>query len=374
MKTAIVTDFLNQFGGAEIVTHQIASLFPDADIYTMIAEDEIINTYFGDHKVIEHPKFKDSGWRKKHYRKLLPFYPTYIEDFDLTGYDLVVSSSYLWAKAVLCRPETLHISYVHTPIRQAWVKYHEYLRDENDIGRFTRPILRFVMNYLRIWDVSSANRVDYFIANSSTVQKRIASIYRREARVIHPPIKVDEYQNYNNTDGRHSDYYITVGRLVPYKRVDLLIESFNQTPDRKLYIAGTGNDRERLQSLAESENITFLGFVDEAVKIELVANARAFLFAAEEDFGMSPVEAMALGTPVIGFSRGGTRDYIREGVNGRFFDEQTPQSLLQAIKAFERQEFDRETIIGSVTHFDEKHFQGKIKNFIDEKIDEHGIG
>src|SRR5690625_5140725 len=419
MKTAIVTDFLNQFGGAEIVTHQIASLFPDADIYTMIAEDEIINTYFGDHKVIEHPKFKDSGWRKKHYRKLLPFYPTYIEDFDLTGYDLVISSSYLWAKAVLCRPETLHISYVHTPIRQAWVKYHEYLRDENDIGRFTRPILRFVMNYLRIWDVSAANRVDYFIANSSTVQKRIASIYRREARVIHPPIKVDEYQNYKNTGGdtgqadRHNapdgdaggeasrndsgespgnkgtvrndsgnsgdtgapgDYYITVGRLVPYKRVDLLIESFNQTPDRKLYIAGAGNDRERLQSLAESDNITFLGFVDEAAKTELVANARAFLFAAEEDFGMSPVEAMALGTPVIGFSRGGTRDYIREGVNGRFFDEQTPRSLLQAIKAFERQEFERETIIQSVTHFDEKHFRRKIKNFIEEKIEEHAVG
>ncbi|WP_372638021.1 glycosyltransferase [Fodinibius sp.] len=371
MKTAIVTDFLNQFGGAEIVTQQIASLFPGADIYTMIAEEKIVSEYFSGHKVIEHPKLKDSRWRRNHYRKLLPLYPTYIEDFDLTGYDLVISSSYLWAKGVLCRPETLHIAYVHTPIRQAWVKYHEYLRNENDIGRFTRPILRYVMNYLRIWDVSASNRVDYFIANSTTVQRRIESIYRREARVIHPPIKVDRYKD-KYEDSVDDDYYITVGRLVPYKRVDLLIEAFNQTPDRKLLIAGAGNDSERLRALAESDNITFLGFVDEETKTELTAKARAFLFAAEEDFGMSPVEAMALGTPVIGFSKGGTRDYIREKVNGRFFDEQTPDSLLRAIDAFEQQTFDRETVMQSVTRFDEKHFRRQLKAFIDEKIEEHG--
>lgn len=371
MKTAIVTDFLNQFGGAEIVTHQIASLFPEADIYTMIAEEEIIREYFSGHRVIEHPKLKNSRWRRKHYRKLLPFYPTYIEDFDLTGYDLVISSSYLWAKAVLSRPETLHISYIHTPIRQAWVKYHEYLQNENDIGRFTRPILRYVMNYLRIWDVSTANRVDYFIANSSTVKRRIESIYRREARVIHPPIKVESYKekNYENADGEN--YYITVGRLVPYKRVDVLIEAFNKSPDRKLFIAGAGNDGERLKDLAKSDNISFLGFVDEEVKTELVAKAKAFLFAAEEDFGMSPVEAMALGTPVIGFSKGGTRDYIMENVNGQFFEKQTPDSLLKAIEAFERQTFEREAIIRSVTHFDEKNFRKRLKAFVDEKYQEH---
>lgn len=375
MKTAIVTDFLNQFGGAEIVTHQIASLFPEADIYTMIAEEEIVREYFDGHKVIEHPKIKGSRWRRKHYRKLLPFYPTYIEDFDLTGYDLVISSSYLWAKAVLSRPETLHISYIHTPIRQAWVKYHEYLENENDIGRVTRPILRYVMNYLRIWDVSTANRVDYFIANSSTVRRRIESIYRREARVIHPPIKVDRYRDkhYNNPGGEGDDYYITVGRLVPYKRVDLLIEAFNRTPDRKLLIAGAGNDSDRLRAMAESDNITFLGFVDEEVKTELVAKAKAFLFAAEEDFGMSPVEAMSLGTPVIGFSKGGTRDYIKENVNGLFFEEQAPGSLLQAIEDFERQTFERDTIIQSVTHFDEKNFRGQLKDFVNDKLREHGV-
>lgn len=372
MKTAIVTDFLNQYGGAEIVTHQIASLFPEADIYTMIAEEEILSKYFANHKVVEHPKLKDSRWRRKHYRKLLPLYPTYIEDFDLTGYDLIISSSYLWAKGVLCRPEALHISYVHTPIRQAWVKYHEYLRNENDIGRFSRLILRYVMNYMRIWDVSTSNRVDYFIANSTTVQKRIESIYRREAQVIHPPIKVDRYKD-KYKDCEDEDYYITVGRLVPYKRVDLLIEAFNQTPDRKLLVAGAGNDSERLKALAESDNITFLGFVDEETKTELTAKASAFLFAAEEDFGMSPVEAMALGTPVIGFSKGGTRDYIREEVNGRFFDEQTPGSLLRAIDAFEQQTFDRKTVKQSVTHFDEKHFRQKIKTFVEEKIKEHGV-
>lgn len=366
MKTAITTDFLNQFGGAEIVTHQIASLFPEADIYTMFGDEEVINTYFEGHRVFEHPKMKDSSWRKKHYRKLLPLYPTYVEDFDLTGYDLVISSSYLWAKGVLCRPDTLHISYVHTPMRQAWVKYHEYLQNENDIGRFTRTALRYVMNYLRIWDVTTANRVDHFIANSTTVQKRIENIYRRKAKVIHPPIKVDNYQN-KHPNIEQGEHYITVGRLVPYKRIDVLIEAFNKSKNRKLYIAGAGNDSERLQSLAKSDNIIFLGFVDEETKTKLVASAKAFLFAAEEDFGMSPVEAMALGTPVIGFGQGGTRDYIQEGINGCFFDEQTPESLLQAITAFEEKEFDRQRVKQSVTQFDEKHFRKQIQSFIEDK-------
>lgn len=370
MKTAIITDFLNQLGGAEIVTHHIASLFPDADIYTMFAEEEVTDTYFKGHQIIEHPKLKDSNWRKKHYRKLLPLYPTYVEDFDLTEYDLVISSSYLWAKGVLCRPDTMHISYVHTPMRQAWVKYHEYLYNENDIGKLTRTALRYVMNYLRIWDVTSANRVDHFIANSSTVQHRIENIYRRKAKVIHPPIEVDKYHN-KHQDIDQKAYYITVGRLVPYKRVDLLIEAFNKSTDRKLLIAGAGNDEERLKSLTKSDNITFLGFVDEETKTELVAQAKAFLFAAEEDFGMSPVEAMALGTPVIGFGKGGTRDYIQEGVNGCFFNRQEPDSLLKAITTFERKSFDREKIRQSVGQFDEKHFRNQFSNFVEAKLKEH---
>lgn len=370
LKTAIVTDFLNQFGGAEIVTHQIASLFPRADIYTMFGERDVIDTYFKGHKVFEHPKIKDSSWRQKHYRKLLPLYPTYVEDFDLTGYDLVISSSYLWAKGVLSRPDTLHISYVHTPMRQAWVKYHEYLKNENDIGRLTRTVLRYVMNYLRIWDVSTANRVDHFIANSTTVQRRIEDIYRRKAEVIHPPIKVSGYQN-KHAQIEQKEHYITVGRLVPYKRVDVLVEAFNRSTNRELYIAGAGNDSDRLKKLATSDNIHFLGFVDEETKTKLVAQAKAFLFAAEEDFGMSPVEAMALGTPVIGFGQGGTRDYIQNGINGSFFDQQTPESLLRAIEKFEEKNFDPQTVKQSVTKFDEEYFRSKIETFIEEKIREH---
>ncbi|MCW9706035.1 glycosyltransferase [Fodinibius salsisoli] len=367
MKTAIVTDFLNQFGGAEIVTHQIATLFPQADIYTMFGEQQVMDTYFEGHRVIEHPKIKDSSWRQKHYRKLLPLYPTYVEDFDLTGYDLIISSSYLWAKGVLSRPDTLHISYVHTPMRQAWVKYHEYLQNENDIGKLTRTALRYVMNYLRIWDVSTANRVDHFIANSTTVQKRIEDIYRREATVIHPPIQVQQYRD-KHKGVEQKEHYITVGRLVPYKRVDILIEAFNQSPDRELYIAGAGNDRDRLESLVQSDNIHFLGFVDEDTKTKLIAQAKAFLFAAEEDFGMSPVEAMSLGTPVIGYGQGGTRDYIQDGINGCFFEEQTPESLLQTISVFEETEFDSQTVKQSVTKFDEAHFRQQIQSFIEGKL------
>ncbi|HLR25906.1 MAG TPA: glycosyltransferase [Fodinibius sp.] len=370
MKTAIVTDFLNQLGGAEIVTQQIASLFPGADIFTMMAEQKVVDTYFENYRIIEHPKMKDSRWRRKHYRKLLPLYPTYVEDFDLREYDLIISSSYLWAKGVLRHPEALHISYVHTPMRQAWVKYHEYLANENDIGSFTRTALRYVMNYLRIWDQSTANRVDHFIANSTVVQQRIEKIYRRTAEVIHPPIKVEQYDNIEITNKR-DDYYITVGRLVPYKRVDLLIETFNQLPDRKLYILGAGNDMDRLKKLKESNNIHFKGFVDEDTKTKLTAGARAFLFAAEEDFGMSPVEAMALGTPVIGFGKGGTRDYIKPAINGCFFSEQTVASLSRAIRDFEQKQFDRQAIKESVSHFDEKHFRNRIQSLINQKLKEH---
>lgn len=368
MKTAIITDFLNQLGGAEIVTHQIATLFPEADIFTMMAEQEVVDTYFGNHRIIEHPKMKDSGWRRRHYRKLLPLYPTYVEDFDLRAYDLVISSSYLWAKGILCRPRTLHISYVHTPMRQAWIKYHEYLKNENDIGRFTRTALRYVMNYLRLWDQSTANRVDYFIANSTTVQRRIKKIYQRKSKVIHPPIKV---QKYRNLEAERGDYYITVGRLVPYKRVDLLVETFNQLPDKKLYILGSGNDMDRLKDLKKSENIHFKGFVDEDTKTKLTAGAKAFLFAAEEDFGMSPVEAMAVGTPVIGYGRGGTRDYIKPNINGQFFNNQSVKSLTNAIHRFEQQEFDHREIRNSVRPFDESEFIKHMQSFIDDKLQEH---
>lgn len=366
MKTAIVTDFLVQLGGAEIVTREIASLFPEADIYTLMARDEVIHTHFRNRRITEHPKFRDSRFRRRYYRKLLPFYPTYMEDFDLREYDLVISSSYLWAKGILCRPDATHISYIHTPIRQAWTKYHDYLYDENDIGRFSRFLMRYVMNYMRLWDVTSANRVDHFIANSTTVQTRINQIYRREAAVIHPPVAVRKLKE--TTEGRRrGDYYVTVGRLVPYKRIDLLIELFNAMPRQKLLIAGKGNDRSRLEKLAASDNITFLGYVDEQKKNTLVAEARGFLFAAEEDFGMSPVEAMALGTPVLGYGRGGTRDYIQPGVNGLFFDRQNKESLQHAFDEFRDTPFDPEQVRDSVAHFDRRFFSDKLQAFIREK-------
>src|SRR5699024_10066792 len=284
----------------------------------MMSEQKVVDTYFEDHRNITDPKMQDSRWRRKHYRKLLPLYPTYVEDFDLREYDLIISSSYLWAKGVLRHPEALHISYVHTPMRQAWVKYHEYLANENDIGSFTRTALRYVMNYLRIWDQSTANRVDHFIANSTVVQQRIEKIYRRKAEVIHPPIKVEQYDNIETTNKR-DDYYITVGRLVPYKRVDLLIETFNQLPDRKLYIHGDGKEMQRIKILKESKDRHLKGLVDDDTKAKRTAGARAWRLAAEEDFCMSAVEAMALGTPAVGFGQGGSRDYRQPAINVCFF-------------------------------------------------------
>lgn len=366
MKVAIVTDYLLQLGGAEKVTSTIATMYPEADIFTLICNDKVKDRYFKDRNIIEHPAFKDSWFKRKFYRLFVPLYPTYIEDFDFTGYDLIISSSYLWAKGVLPDMDATHVSYVHTPIRQAWVKYHEYLKNENDIGRIKRFFLRFVMNYIRMWDVSNSKRVDHFIANSSTVQKRIEKIYRREADVIHPPIEIAEHEKHaKKTFG---DYYVTLGRLVPYKRVDLLIEAFNQRPDRELYIMGDGNDKERLEKLADSPNIHFTGYVNDATKYRILSKAKGFLFAAEEDFGMSPIEAMATGVPVLGYNKGGTQDYIQEGINGAFFAEQTTESLLEGLDRFDKMNFKKEEIIDSVQKFSTARFKYHFEEFMEEKV------
>lgn len=366
MKTAIVTDFLNQFGGAEIVTREIASLFPGADIYTLMASQEVTDKYFSDYHVFEHPKMASSNWRRKHYRKLLPFYPTYIEDFNFKDYDLVISSSYLWSKGVLTRPGTLHISYIHTPIRQAWVKYHEYLNNENDIGAFAKILLRYIMNYIRIWDESSAKRVDYFIANSSTVHKRIKSIYRRDSEVIFPPIDVQKANLHNSLNRK--DYYITVGRLVPYKRVDIMIRAFNEMPEKKLLILGDGNDMSRLSSLVKSDNIKLKGFVNEEDKWDLLSKARGFVFCAEEDFGMSPVEALSFGVPLIAFNKAGVRDYLIEGKNGIGFEKQTVDSLKNAITHFEQEKFDYTKVANTAQKFHISNFKDKFSKFVSHVI------
>lgn len=366
LRVAIITEYLLQSGGAEEVVSAISELYPQADIFTLIGDDEVIEKHFKNHTVIEHPAFQGSRWKRKFYRMLFPLYPTYIEDFDLSGYDLVISSSYLWAKGVLTDMEATHISYVHTPMRQAWVKYHEYLNNENDIGPVKRYFLRFFMNYIRIWDVVNSNRVDYFVANSRTVKRRIEKIYRREATVIHPPVEVAELNEHAQPDfGTH---YVTLGRLVPYKKVDLLIKAFNQSPDRELYIMGDGNDRQRLQKLAASPNIHIMGYVDNKTKIRYLSTARGFLFAAEEDFGISPVEAMACGVPVIGYGKGGTRDYIIDGLNGIFFDRQTPDALLEAIEQFEKMSFSKQEIMNSVSQLSKGSFKYQFESFVKNKL------
>jgi glycosyltransferase involved in cell wall biosynthesis len=221
------------------------------------------------------------------------------------------------------------------------------------------------MNYLRIWDESSVNRVDHFIANSTTVQKRINSIYRRDANVIYPPIETKKLSNH--ISAKSGNYYITVGRLVPYKRVDLMIEAFNKMKDRKLIILGDGNDRERLNSLVKSDNIQLKGFVSEETKLNLLSKAKGFIFCAEEDFGMSPVEAMAAGIPLIAFNKAGVKDYLKEGINGIGFPSQTVEDLINAVKRFEATSFDRDKVATTVQKFNISNFRENMKEFISEK-------
>ncbi|GIM30240.1 glycosyl transferase [Clostridium polyendosporum] len=360
MKVALVHEWLTNMAGSERVVINFKELYKEAPIYTTMYNPEKLDKELQDIDV--RTSFLQKKVKKGHQR-YLPFMPMAFESFDLNGYDVVLSSSSSCAKGVVTNPSTMHVCYCHTPMRYAWEFYYEYA-DKTDIGKFKKLFLKYFMNYMRMWDRLAADRVDYFIANSENVARRIWKHYRKESVVIHPPVRCKLF-NIGKEDG---DFFLILSRLVAYKRLDLAVEAFNEL-GLPLVIIGDGEEREKLQSMAKG-NIIFLGRQPDEVIKEYYSKCRAFVFPGEEDFGITPLEAQASGRPVIAYGKGGALETVIEGKTGIFFNDQTVTSLVDAVKEFEKMSFDKLEIRKHAETFDEEIFKKKIESFINEKYEE----
>lgn len=361
MRVALIHDHLAQDGGAEKVLKVLADMYPEADIYTLLAEKNVIDKYFIDRRVYTSIIQKLPGG-VKHYKWYMPFMPMAVEFFDLRAYDLVISDASAFCKGVITSPETLHVCYCHTPTRYVWDYTHQYI-NELRFNKYFKKVISLALNYVRIWDRVAADRVDKFIANSGTVKKRIKKYYRRESRVIYPPVELDKFNI-----GQAEDYYLIGCRMAPYKKVDIAIDAFRKN-GKKLKIFGGGFDEKRLRRRAEGlGNIEFVGRVSDEEKARLYSGCLAFLNPQIEDFGITPIEAMASGRPVIAFRRGGATETVKQGETGVFFDKQTPDSLNKAIEKFESLDFDPQAIRARARSFSEERFKREVKEFVDEQM------
>ncbi len=299
---------------------------------------------------------------RKNQQLYFPLYPFAFEQFDFSAYDLVLSNKSGFCHGIITGPETLHICYCLTPTRYVW-RYHQYAQQEN-LGRMTRAILPPFLISLRQWDRLAADRVDHFIAISETIRQRIAKVYRRESTIIYPPVETSRFAPASRID----DYYLIVGRLVPYRRIDILIEAFNKM-QRPLLIAGDGRDRERLESLA-GPNIQFLGYVPDNDLPDLLARCKAFMWPGEEDFGITPIQAMAAGRPVIAYAAGGALETVLPGMTGALFKEQTAEAIIEAVESYDPTAVNVQGLCTFAKQFDTELFKRKIERFVEEKISE----
>ena len=360
MKVALVHDYLNQYGGAERVLQALSEIFPEAPIYTLIYDKKRTGYVFSNKKIYT-SFLQKIPFAKSYHRAFLLLMPLGIEQFDLSSYDLVISDSASYAKGIITLPSTVHICYCHTPIRYAWDDSYRYIK-EFGYPSFFKKIIPFFLNYIRIWDVQASKRVDYFIANSKFVKRRIKKYYRRKAEVIYPPVETKKFFISNS----NKDYFLMVGRFLPYKRFDLAISVFNKLK-LPLKIVGDGPEKSKLKKLA-LPNIEFLGLVSDEKLAKLYSNCKALIFPQEEDFGIVALEAMASGRPVIAYKGGGVLETVKEKETGIFFEEQTEESLMEAIRNFKESDFNPELIRNHSLKFDKEIFKQKIKEFIESKL------
>ncbi len=323
MKRAIVHDWLVVMAGAEKVLESIYEIYP-APIYTLVKDEKALKkTVFKEAK-LHSSVLQSFPFAKTKYPNYLPFFPYAIEQFDLSEYDVILSSSHAVAKSCLIHAEQLHISYCHSPMRYIWDLSHEYLARGGLSLKLLSPLVRSLLHYLRIWDVTTAGRVDHFIANSQHVAKRIRRVYGREAKVIYPPVDMDSF----SLNMQRGDFFLTASRLVPYKKIDLIVESFAKLPQEKLVVIGEGAEMKKLRRKATA-NVELRGYQEQADLVEAMQTCRAFIFAAHEDFGIMPVEAQACGAPVIAYAKGGALETVVEGKTGLFFQEQNRHVLVK---------------------------------------------
>lgn len=333
---ALVHEWLDTYGGSEYVLENLLAEFAEADVYALVDFMNAPERDFLSDRSVRTSFIQKLPFARGHFRAYLPLMPLAVEQFDLSSYDVVISSSHAVAKGAITGPDQLHISYVHSPIRYAWDLQHQYL-SARGLERGPRSWLaRASLHYLRNWDVRSASGVDVFIANSRFIARRIKKVYRRDAEVVYPPVDVRDFGLCEKKD----DYFLTTSRLVPYKRVELIVEAFRLLPDHRLVVVGDGPEMGRIERLA-GRNVELLGHQTRESVISLTQRARAFVFAALEDFGIAPVEAQSCGTPVIAYGRGGTLETVidaghasRGHATGILYHEQSVPAIVEAIRAF----------------------------------------
>lgn len=330
MKVAIIHDWLTTIGGSEKVLKAISEIYPTADIYTLVASKKaIVELNFNDKKVIT-SFINKLPFAEKNYRSYLALFPFAIEQFDLTSYDLIISSSHAVAKGIITNSNQLHICYCHSPMRYAWDLYYQYLREANLTRGIKSIIAKYLLHRIRLWDVLSSNRVDYFVANSNHIKNRINKIYKRDAEVIYPNVDVNNFF----LNECKEDFYFTYSRFVPYKKIDIIVDAFAGMPNKKLVLIGDGPEKNKILKKL-THNIVYLGYQPQQIIQEYLGKAKALIFAAEEDFGIIPVEAQACGTPVIAFGRGGALETVIENKTGLFFYEQSSFAIQEAVYKFE---------------------------------------
>ena len=368
MKVAIVQEWLVTVGGSDKVVKAILDVFPDADIYTLAAKNEVCDELGIPWEKVHTSFIQKMPLGTKKHRAYLPLFPFAIEQFDLRGYDVVISSSHCVAKGVLTKADQLHICYCHSPIRYCWDMYNEYLEESHLDKGFKSWLVRLMLHPIRQFDAIAGSRVDYYISNSDYVGQRIRKTYRRKATTIHPNIDISNFELCNDKQ----EYYLASSRLVAYKKIDTIIEAFNQMPDKKLVVIGGGPNLEAYRKLA-NDNVTVMGYQPFDVLKDKMQHAKAFVFAADEDFGMIPIEAQSCGTPVIAYGHGGSLETVNGGKTGLFFNEQTPEAIIEAVNKFEAmgsQPFAPADCRQWAEGFSEERFKREIKEFVEEKYEE----
>ncbi len=352
-KVAVIHDWLNGMRGGEKVLEEILELYPEADIFTLFFEPKKISE-----KILKHKIYVSSlngfGFIRKRYRYFLSLFPSAIEEFDLTDYEFIISSSHCVAKGIIPPPGSIHLSYLHSPMRYAWDQYYSYF---GRLKGFKKMYIKRKISNLRSWDVSSSHRVDLFIANSTFVKERIRRYYNRDSAVVFPPVDTDSFKP---VDTPSENYYLSVSALVPYKRIDIIVDAFNEN-GKKLIIVGKGPDEKNLKKISKG-NIEFKKDLPFEELLDLYQNAKAFVFAGIEDFGISFVESISCGTPVISFNKGGVKDIVND-TNGILYDEHSVKSLLFAIESLENRNFSRKKVRNSALRFSKKKFKENFKKY-----------
>ena len=364
MRVAIVHDWLAVYAGAERVLEQMLAVFPDADLFALVDVLDDDQRTFLRGKTVKTSFLQRLPLVRRKYRNYLPLMPLAIEQFDLSGYDLVISSSHAVAKGVVTGPDQLHICMCYSPIRYAWDLQHQYLSEAGLDRGIKGALARLLLHYMRIWDVRTANGVDVFIAISKYIARRIRKAYRRDAYVVYPPVAVEEFPLQESKE----DFYLTASRMVPYKRIDLIVEAFSQMPEKRLVVIGDGPDLDKVRAKA-GPNVKLLGHQPFEVLKDYMRRAKAFVFAAEEDFGIVVVEAQAAGTPVLAYGKGGATEIVIQGETGLFFKEQTVEAVVRVVREFEsgKYYFEPERIRENAERFSKARFQRKFSELVERE-------